>query len=140
MSEHLEAPHALKLATNRSLAKMFFLGIITLGIYPTIISCYMCEDINLIVSPHDGQRTMHPVAAGFLGAITIGVYMFIWEHKLCNRIRDELNRRGISYEFSARTFWLWNILGALIIVGPFVFTHKYCKAMNYLAEDYNARG
>ena len=135
-----EAPHALKLATNRSLAKMILLGIITLGIYPTIISYYMYEDINLIASPHDGQRTMHPIAAGMLGAITLGIYLLIWLHKLCNRIRDELARRGIDYKFDASTFWLWGILGSLIIVGPFVYLHKYCKAMNQLAADYNERG
>ena len=94
----------------------------------------------MIACPHDGRRTMHPVAAGFLAVVTLGIYMFVWEHKLCNRIRDELNRRGIDYVFSATTFWLWDILGALIIVGPFIFLHKYCKAMNLLAEDYNARG
>jgi len=140
MSERIEAPHALKLAENRSLAKMFFLGILTLGIYPSIINYYMCEDINLIASPHDGQRTMHPNAMALLAVITLTIYAFVWEHKLCNRIRDELSRRDIDYKFSASTFWLWSVLGCLIIIGPFVYCHKYCTAMNYLAADYNRRG
>ena len=131
---------AYKIPTNRSLAKMFFLGILTCGIYPAIISCYMVEDINLIASPHDGRRTMHPVAAGMLGFITFGIYSLVWEHGLCNRIRDELNRRNISYRFDASTFWLWCVLGSFILVGPFVFLHKYCTAMNCLADDYNQNG
>ena len=51
---------AWKLATNRSMWKMLLLGIITCGIYPTIIYFYMYEDINILASRHDGKRTMHP--------------------------------------------------------------------------------
>ena len=138
--ENREAPHALRLSDNRSMAKMVLLGIITAFIYPTIISYYMCEDLNLIASPHDGRRTMHPVAATFLAIITLGIYYFVWEHQRCKRIESELLRRKINYKFGASTFWLWGILGILIIIGPFVYLHKYCKAMNYLAADYNRRG
>lgn len=34
----------------------------------------------------------------------------------------------------------WNILGSLIIVGPFIYTYKLLHAMNDLCADYNARG
>ena len=129
-----------QLATNRSMLKMILLGILTLGIYPAIIFAYMAEDINIIACAHDGKRTTNPQAAIFLTIITLGIYAFVWNHKLCNRIGVELNRRNLGYHFSASTFWLWNILGTLIIIGPFVFLHKYCKAMNLLAADYNQRG
>ena len=26
--------------------------------------------------------------------------------------------------FNATDFWLWNILGSLIVVGPFIYVHK----------------
>lgn len=39
-----------------------------------------------------------------------------------------------------KDFWLWNVLGALIIVGPFVYMHKLSTAMNKLAENYNVNG
>lgn len=129
-----------QLATNRGMLKMILLGLITLGIYPTIISAYMAEDINIIACSHDGQRTTHPTAAALLTAITLGIYHFVWTHKLCNRIGNELHRRGINYRFRAKTFWLWCILGLLIGIGPLVYLHKYCKAMNLLAADYNERG
>ena len=131
---------AYKIATNRSMAKLVLLGILTMGIYPTIISYYMLEDINLIASPHAGRRTMHPAAATLLGLVTCGIYFLIWEHQLCNRIQDELYRRNISYKFNASTFWGWGVLGSFILIGPFVFLHKYCNAMNYLAENYNQNG
>ena len=195
------ASPAYKLATNRSMWKMLLLGILTLGIYPTIIYYYMYEDINIIASRHDGKRTMHPVAMSFLCVITLGIYYFVWMHKLCKRIGNELDRRSIDYRFSAKHFWLLDVLCGCVLYIPFIpmffnlirnntfdfqmlsyqysyqssydfnynaneimqgipqyalilfgvaaaisvvchliFVHKYCKAMNHLAKDYNQRG
>lgn len=54
---------------------------------------------------------------------------------------NELKRRGINYSISASTFWVWNILGALLFgIGPFVFIHKFLKASNMLNADFNAKG
>lgn len=53
---------------------------------------------------------------------------------------SELLRRNLPYQFDAGTFWLWNVLGSLIVVGPFVYTHKLLTAMNMLCTDYNAKG
>ena len=53
---------------------------------------------------------------------------------------NELARRGIAYSFGATDYWLWNVLGSLIIIGPFVYLHKLARASVLLAEDYNVRG
>lgn len=45
-----------------------------------------------------------------------------------------------NYSFGASTFWLWGILGSMIVVGPFIYTYKLLKSMNLLAADYNAKG
>ena len=42
--------------------------------------------------------------------------------------------------FGAKDFWLWCILGSLIVVGPFIYFHKFFKSVNLLAEDYNFSG
>ena len=89
----------LQLPTKRGLAKMFFLGILTLGIYP-----------------------------------------LVWMHRFCARIGGELHRRGGEFTFGARDFWLWNVLGSLILVGPFVFTHRLLRAMNGINQDFNLNG
>ncbi len=194
-------PPAWKLATNRSVWKMLLLGIITLGIYPMIIYYYMYEDINILASRHDGKRTMHPIAMSFLCVVTLGIFYFVWMHKLCRRIGDELDRRHINYSFGPKYFWLldvlcggilyipilpalyealristnnfqisynstynyyynymnnfqpsafqnlplfaviWGIAATVVIaVCHLIFVHKYCKAMNCLAVDYNKRG
>ncbi|WP_316632178.1 DUF4234 domain-containing protein [uncultured Ruminococcus sp.] len=129
------------LSTNFSLLKFFFLGIITLGIYPIVIMSKVSVYINIIAGRYDGRKTMHYCLVFFLFSwLTLGIVPIVWYHKLSNRMGAELQRRGIDYGFNAGTFWLWNVLGAIIICGPFIYTHKLLTAMNLLAADYNARG
>ena len=129
-----------QLPDRRGLLKMFFLGLITGGIYNMVIMSRISEEMNMVASRHDGQRTQHYMWVSMLTALTLGIYAFVWIHGLCNRMGGELKRRGIHYKFSAASFWLWNILGSLIIVGPFIYLHKFCKAMNLINRDYNING
>lgn len=142
MSEEIinTAP-ALQLKTNRGLLKFILLSAITFGIYALVFYSKVSSDINLIASRHDGKKTMHYCLLAFIVApITFGIAGIVWSHKISARIGNELARRGISYSFSAETFWLWNVLGSLIAIGPFVYLHKLCKAMNLLSADYNVNG
>ena len=69
-----------------------------------------------------------------------GIFMFVWFHQLSNRVGEEARMRGINSDFSATTFWLWYVLGSLIIVGPFIYVHKLCENMNALSANYNQHG
>lgn len=130
-----------KLKTNRSLLKYILLSIITLGIYSIVVMSSISTDINTIASRYDGKKTMHYCLVFFIFSwLTCGIVPIVWSHRISARIGNELARRGINYSFGAGNFWLWNILGSLIIIGPFVFYHKFLKSMNLLAADYNARG
>ena len=132
---------ALQLRTSRGLLKMVLLGLVTLGIYPLVVESHIGEELNLIASPHDGKRTMHFCLIYFIFSwLTLGIVFFVWFHRTSNRIGDELKRRGIDYSFSATDFWLWDILGSLIIIGPFIYVAKRMKAMNLINEDYNQKG
>lgn len=131
---------AFQLPTRRGLGKMFWLGLLTFGIYNMAVMSRIPEEMNMVASRHDGQRTQQYLWAPVLAALTLGIYAFVWIHKLCNRMGNELKRRNIDYKFSASTFWLWNILGSFIIVGPFIYTHKMMKAMNLINRDYNEKG
>lgn len=125
--------------TNRGLVKMILLGMITFGIYPLVVYSHISEEINVIATPHDGRRTMHFCLLFFIFSwLTLGIATFVWWHRICDRIGNELKRRNLPYSFGASTFWLWNILGSLIFIGTFVFIHKHMKAMNYLNGDWNA--
>ena len=130
----------LQLPTCRGLGKMFFLGLLTLGIYPTVIWSRIVTELNLVASRYDGKRTMPYFAMYLLAPLTLGIYPLVWMHKFCGRIRRELDRRTIGWGFGPRTFWLWDVLGSLILVGPFIFCHKLMVAMNKLNADYNING
>ena len=131
----------INLKTNRGLVKFILLSIITLGIYSIVYFSSVSSDINIIASRYDGKKTMHYCLLIFVvGPITLGIGTIVWYHKISARIGQELHRRDIGYGFSAATFWLWNVLGALIVVGPFVYLHKLSKAMNMLCQNYNTNG
>ena len=130
----------LQLPTRRGLGKMVFLGLITGGIYPMVIYSRIITELNIAASRHDGKRTMPFFAMAMLMPLTFGIYAYVWSHNLCARIGEELQRRGLDYQFGPRHFWLWGILGSLILVGPFIFTHKLMKAMNLINKDFNEKG
>lgn len=129
---------AWRLKTNRSLLKYILLSIITFGIYAIIVMSNVSSDINIIASRYDGKKTMHYCLMLFIFAgLTLGIAPIVWNHRISGRIGDELLRRRINFRFGAGDFWLWRILGVLIIIGPFIYRHKLLKAMNLLSEDYN---
>ena len=130
----------LTLPTKRGLGRMVFLGLITLGIYPTVIYSRIVTELNILASRYDGRRTMPFFGMLMLAPLTLSVYPFVWFHNLCGRMGDELQRRGIDYKFGPSAFWLWNVLGAFILVGPFVFLHKLMKSMNLLNKSFNEKG
>lgn len=130
-----------QLKTNKSLLKYILLSLITFGIYGIVVMSSVSNDINIIASRYDGKKTMHFCLLTFVIApITFGIAAFVWYHKLSNRIKNELARRGIDYSFGAGTFWGWGILGSLIVVGPFIYIHKLFKATNLLCKNYNVNG
>ena len=132
----------LQLKTNRGLLKFILLSLVTFGIYALVFYSKVSTDINLIASRYDGKKTMHYCLLTFIVApITFGIGGIVWCHRISERIGSELTRRGIAYSFDASTFWLWNVLGSLLFgIGPFVYLHKLCKAMNLLSADYNTKG
>lgn len=140
MENQTVAP-VVQLKTNRSLLKYILLSLITCGIYGLVVMSVLSTDINTIASRYDGKKTMHYCLLTFVfTGLTFGIAPIVWYHRISNRIGAELKRRGIDYSFSAGTYWGWNVLGALIVVGPLVYTHKLFKAMNLLCADFNAKG
>ena len=130
-----------QLKTNKSLLKYVLLSLITFGIYGIVVMSSVSNDINVVASRYDGKKTMHYCLLLFLvGPVTFGIAYFVWYHRISNRIGGELARRGLPYSFSASDYWLWNILGAFIIVGPFVYYYKMFKAVNMINANYNING
>ena len=130
-----------QLKTNKGLLKTILLSLVTFGIYPLVVMSSVSNDINIVASRYDGKRTMHYCLLTFvIIPLTLGIAGIVWYHKISDRIGAELNRRGIDYSFSAADYWLWSVLGSLIIVGPFVYLHKMFKAVNLMNAHYNQNG
>lgn len=130
-----------KLKTNKGLLKTILLSIITFGIYSLVVMSSVSTDINVVASRYDGKKTMHFCLLAFIVApITFGIAGLVWYHRISNRIGNELKRRGIAYNFSAADYWLWGIIGSIIVVGPFIYLHKLFKAVNLMNADYNVKG
>jgi hypothetical protein len=126
------------LKTNRGLAKFYFLSLITFGIYGLVVLCNVSIDINTIASRRDGKHTMNYLLLYFIFSwLTLGIAPLVWFHRISNRIGGQLAARNLPYSFNASDFWLWCMLGSLIIVGPFIYLYKFFKAMNIIADDYN---
>ena len=136
----LREVNKLRLPTKRGLGKMFFLGLLTLGIYPIVIWSRITTELNIVAGRHDGRRTMPFFGMILLTPLTLGILPLVWMHNFCCRVGDDLNFRRINYKFGPKTFWLWGILGSLILVGPFIFVHKLMKSMNMLNDDFNRIG
>lgn len=130
-----------QLKTNRGLLKYIIFSIITFGIYPLVFMSSISNDVNIVCSRYDGKKTMHYCLLYFIVApITFGIANFVWMHKISKRIGNELKRRNVGYSFGAADFWLWNILGSMIYVGPFIYYYKLSKSMNKMCENYNING
>ena len=130
-----------KLSTSHGLLKFILLNILTLGIYGIVEMSVISSDINTIASRYDGKKTMHYCLLFFIVAgLTLGIGAIVWYHRLSARIGKELARRGISYSFGAGSYWGWNTLGCLIVVGPLVYMHKLFKSMDLLSAHYNTYG
>ena len=125
---------------GRSLVKMVLLGLITAGIYPLVIWSRIVTEMNIAASRKDGKRTMPYCAMLMLAPVTLGIYPFVWMHHFCKRVDQQLKIRSCDYRFGASDFWLWGVLGSLILVGPFVFIHKMMKSMNLINSHYNIWG
>ena len=130
-----------KLKTNKGLLKTILLSIITFGIYSLVVMSSVSNDINIVASRYDGKKTMHYCLLTFvIIPLTLGIAYFVWCHKISNRIGAELHRRGVGYMIGASDFWLWDVLGSLIVVGPFIYTYKLFKAVNKMNAHYNIHG
>lgn len=135
------AAPARQLKTNKGLIKTILLSIITFGIYPLVVMSSVSNDINTVASRYDGKKTMHFCLLAFIVCpITFGIAGIVWYHRISNRIGAELKRRGVNYSFSAADFWLWNIIGSIIVIGPLVYLHKLFKSVNLMNADYNVKG
>lgn len=121
---------------QRSLLKFIVLSILTLGLYPLVFYTRIGKELNKTLTPFDNRNTLNYCLVFFLlTPLTAGIASLVWFHHMSERIGAELLRRGYEKGFGSKTFWVWGVLGSLVLVGPLVYVSKLCKAMNTLAGD-----
>lgn len=126
-----------KLKTNRSMLKLVILSILTLGLYSVVFFIPFSYDLDKVSPRSDRSKTMHYAFAFILSLFTFNIVIWVWHYHIAERVEEALEKRSIPYQFSTGTFWGWYFLGSFIFIGPFVYMHKLCKAMNLLCADYN---
>ena len=126
-----------KFRTDRSMWKVMFFSFLTLGIYLIVFFSPLASELDEIHPKRDGTKTLDFLIIWILSIFTSGLVMTAWHYLIADRIDEALSKRKINYDFGTRDFWLWYVLGSLIVVGPFVYLHRLCTAMNLLCESYN---
>ena len=117
--------------------KLMLLTILTLGIYNIIFFIPFSFELDKIAPRRDGGKTMNYLFVWLLSIFTLSIFSMIWHYQIVVRIQNALEERNIDYEFGTGDFWGWYFIGSFIVIGPFVYFHKLCKAMNLLCESYN---
>ncbi len=130
----------VKLATNRSMWKLMLLNIITLGLYSIFFFIPFSFDLDKVAPKPDRSKTMNYLFAYILACVTYSIVLIVWHYQIASRVQEALTQREIEYEFGTTDFWLWYFVGSFFFVGPFIYFHKLCTAMNLLCEDYNEKG
>ena len=128
-----------KLKTDRSVWKYIVFSILTLGLYNIIFFAPLAYELDKVAPKSDRSKTMSFLSAFILAYFTFSIVLLIWHHQIAERVEDALRDRHITFDFGTDTFWTWQVFGSLILVGPFVYVHKLCQAMNLLCADYNEK-
>lgn len=126
-----------KLKTNRNMWTFMVLNLLTLGIYGVIFFIPFSFDLDKIAPRRDGTKTMNYLTAYIISWLTFSIAIMVWHYQIAERIEEALAKRKIDYDFGTGTFWSWYVFGSFILVGPFVYMYKLCKAMNLLCAHYN---
>ncbi len=122
--------------TNRSLLVYILLSILTLGLYSLYFWSCFARDMN-VVCVGDGRRTRGILARIIFSALTFGIYEIVWLYTTGDRIRINAHRLNVPVSCTGGGVLAWTILGALIVVGPFVAMYQMMSGLNQLCEAYN---
>lgn len=122
--------------TNRGVLKYILLTIITFGIYAIYFEYTFARDMNIVCSG-DGKRTRGVLAQVIFSLLTFGIYGIVWTYGVGERINTNCFKRQILSPCTGGALLLWQIVGALIIIGPFIALHKRLEGLNRLCEAYN---
>lgn len=121
---------------KRNIALVILLGFVTCGIYFIVLHCMLGSETNRICEG-DGKKNMHWLLAALLGVVTLGIYPIFWCAKAMDRLQDNSYRYpGVNVPYDGGNFWLWELLGLFIGIGPLVALAHFVKDVNAYADSY----
>ena len=121
-----------KLRTDRKMWKMMLLHILTFGISSIFFFIPFSYELEKISPARERHKLVNYAVAYIASLLTFSVFLLFWFYEMTKRVEQALDERDIHYDFSTSTFYGWYCLGTFIIVGPFIYFHKLCTAMNLL--------
>ena len=127
------------LRTDRKMWKLMLFSFLTFGIYSIFFFMPLAGELEKISPSRERGKLMNYGAAYLIAYFTFAIVIVFWHHELASQIEQALRDRQIEYDFGTNDFWGWYFFGSFIIVGPFIYFHKLCTAMNLLCQDYNER-
>lgn len=124
------------LIATRSYPRVLVLSLLTLGIYPLYLVEIFAESINIACS-RDGKRTWGVFPYFTLGIVTLGIFPIIWHCQILRRFKELCARNGEKCCLKQSYFLLWSLLGAPILVGPFLARARFLRAYNQVCRIFN---
>ncbi len=133
---HASAVRKRGMMADRSYLRVFLLSIVTLGIYPLYLIEIIAENTNIACS-RDGKRTWGIFPVLTLGIVTLGIFPIIWHCMQIQRYRSFCEKNGEECRISIKFYLLWTLLGAPILVGPFIAWARFLSAYNQVCRIFN---
>ena len=124
------------LKTNRSFVKLFFLGLVTLGIYALIFYYKWGRDLNRIRAYSGDKKRLGFFGAFFLGLITLGITMIVWAiraavHPYTYARRRKCQHGSIAFCLVSFLLLSWTIVCPIIASVQLIRTmNDLCRALN----------
>ena len=124
------------LRTNRSFIKLFFLSIVTLGIYALVFYCKWGRDLNRIRLYHGDRKRIGFFGAFFLGFITFGITMLVWAirsvtHPYAYARLEKCQHGSAAFCIVSYLLLSWTIVCPIIVTVQLIRTmNDLCRALN----------
>ena len=125
------------LKTSRGLIKYILLTLITLGIYNLYVIYRAAKDANL--ADTQDKKVGGLIFYIIFTILTLGIYSFYWYYRVTEKFANVIESANEKPSITGGAFLLWDIFGAIIIVGPFIAMYKFIKNWNRSNAIYNSR-
>ncbi len=127
----------IKLKEDYCWWKVVLLNILTIGLYGFAVFLQIPDDLERVSINKTRSKLLNYFYVWLASGITGGIIGLYWGHSLATRIEELLDERKMDSICTPGDFWKWYFFGQLILIGPWVFWHKFFKALNLLNHTYN---